>query len=126
MKKNNHPLGLLGENLAKNFLEKRGYQIIDQNISYVIGEIDIIAKKNGRLFFVEVKARTSFRQGGALYAMTRKKFHRLFKAVLTYRQEKFLRAPYQIDYIAIQIDPKTKKAHLKLYENISWTSFGRK
>lgn len=126
MKKDNHPLGLLGENLAKNFLEKRAYQIIDQNISYVIGEIDLVAKKNGRLFFVEVKTRTNFRQGGALHALTRKKFHRLFKAVLTYRQEKFLRAPYQIDYIAIQIDPQTKKARLKQYENISWNSFGRR
>lgn len=124
MKKDNHSLGFLGQNLAKSFLQKRGYQIIGENISYFCGEIDLVAKQNGKLFFVEVKTRTGFRQGGALYALTQKKFQRIFKAALTYKQKNFLRVSYQVDYIAIQIDPKTKKAHLKHFENISWSSFG--
>ncbi|RMF67146.1 MAG: YraN family protein [Calditrichaeota bacterium] len=52
-------IGDLGERLAAEFLEKRNYEIVERNFRWERGEIDIIARKEDLLVFVEVKtART--------------------------------------------------------------------
>lgn len=54
-------LGKKGENVAVDYLRKKGYQILDRNYVFKIpgspqrGEIDIVAKKEGTICFVEVK-----------------------------------------------------------------------
>jgi len=50
-------LGEYGEDVAVSYLKKRGYKIIKRNFRCVLGEIDIIAKKDSYLVFVEVKTR---------------------------------------------------------------------
>ena len=52
-------LGKEGEEIAKIFLEKLGYDILDQNYVYKNAEVDIIALHKNELIFVEVKARSS-------------------------------------------------------------------
>lgn len=47
--------GDLGEDIAERFLVKRGFKILERNYLRKWGEIDIIAKKGGKLCFVEVK-----------------------------------------------------------------------
>ena len=48
--------GKLGENIAKDFLVKKGFKILDTNFHYSrFGEIDIIASKSNVIYFVEVK-----------------------------------------------------------------------
>lgn len=50
--------GIIYENIAVDYLRKNGYEIIERNFSvYRVGEIDIIAKKDDWLIFVEVRAR---------------------------------------------------------------------
>ena len=52
----NKIIGKYGEEIAKNFLIKNGFEIIETNYRYSrIAEIDIIASKNDILHFVEVK-----------------------------------------------------------------------
>lgn len=48
--------GNLGEDFACDFLLKLGYKIIFRNYYKKVGEIDIIAKKNEVLHFIEVKS----------------------------------------------------------------------
>ncbi len=55
----NNEFGKEGEELAVAFLSKKGYQIIEQNYRYRKAEVDIIAKKDRVLAFVEVKSRRS-------------------------------------------------------------------
>lgn len=50
-------LGKVGEELAVNYLKKKGYCIIERNFKCPLGEIDIIAEKRGCLIFIEVKTR---------------------------------------------------------------------
>ncbi len=52
-------IGHTGEVLAKNFLIKKGYEILFTNYRTKIGEIDIIALENNELVFIEVKTRTN-------------------------------------------------------------------
>lgn len=56
---NNKKIGNLGERLAKVYLLINGYQILKCNYRTKMGEIDIIAKKNNIIHFVEVKTRTN-------------------------------------------------------------------
>lgn len=51
-------LGNLGEESAAKFLKKNGYRILERNYVEEGYEVDIIARKNDILAFVEVKART--------------------------------------------------------------------
>ena len=52
-------LGNLGEGLAEKHLKQKGFKIIEKNYRCPIGEVDLIAKKDDLLVFVEVKTRTS-------------------------------------------------------------------
>jgi putative endonuclease len=55
MKKFNYQTGKIGEEIAQEFLAQKGYQIITSNYRTRFGEIDLIAGKGKKLFFVEVK-----------------------------------------------------------------------
>lgn len=59
----NKEIGALGEAAAGSFLEEKGYQILQKNYSVYAGEIDIIAKKEDAVVFVEVKTRTTAQYG---------------------------------------------------------------
>lgn len=55
---NNRILGNIGERIAKIYLQINGFEILKCNFRTKFGEIDIIAKKNNYIHFVEVKTRT--------------------------------------------------------------------
>ena len=58
-----HTLGKLGEEFAKNFMTAEGYEILCSNFNCALGEIDLIAKKEEKIVFVEVKTRISQKFG---------------------------------------------------------------
>ena len=55
--------GNIGESIAENYLLEKGYDILETNYKNKIGEIDLIAKDQNRIVFVEVKARATARFG---------------------------------------------------------------
>jgi putative endonuclease len=79
--------GLMGETLAAMFLKKRGYEIIERNYRIREGEIDIVARKNGEIVFIEVKTiSTKEREAGKRpeEAIDQRKRMRLRKAIAAY------------------------------------------
>lgn len=60
---NKRQTGSRYEDIAAAFLEQQGYQILERNYRDRRGEIDIIAKEDGILVFVEVKYRKNNRKG---------------------------------------------------------------
>ena len=50
--------GKKGEDLACRYLKEQGYRILDRNVRYKMGEIDVVALDGDHICFVEVKART--------------------------------------------------------------------
>src|SRR3989344_5717759 len=59
--------GDIGENIACNFLKRRGFEILERNYSKKWGEIDIVTKRAGLIHFIEVKSVTrlaSIRRSG--------------------------------------------------------------
>lgn len=59
----NKEIGNLGEEMASKYLKNQGYNIIERNFRTRVGEIDIVAREEGFLIFVEVKTRRSIRYG---------------------------------------------------------------
>ncbi len=50
--------GYNGEAIAKAYLERKGYEILDQNWCYKKAEVDLIAYLDSTIIFIEVKTRT--------------------------------------------------------------------
>src|SRR5580765_2554696 len=77
-------LGNVGEDLACEELERRGYAIIARRYRRRGGELDIIARDGGTLVFVEVKTREGRAFGRAAEAVTGFKRHRMVQLALDY------------------------------------------
>lgn len=72
------------EKIAKRYLLDRGYEIIEENFTCRFGEIDIIASKDFRLHFIEVKGRKNTEHGYPREAVTPAKQKRIIKAAKYY------------------------------------------
>jgi len=70
-------IGNRGENIASVFLTDNGYKVIDQNWKTRWCEIDLIAKKNNIVYFVEVKYRKSDVFGDGFSYITPKKLQQM-------------------------------------------------
>lgn len=66
-------LGKKGEGLAAEFLIGQGYTILERNYTCFCGEIDLIARHNRTLIFIEVKTRSSENFGHPTEAVTHQK-----------------------------------------------------
>jgi putative endonuclease len=62
--------GIVGENLACEALQRRGYAILARRYRTRVGEIDIVAADGGAVVFIEVKARRDTRCGVPAEAVT--------------------------------------------------------
>lgn len=129
-KKENHvsSLGKKGENDACLYLKNKGYRIISRNVrnkkGYALGEIDIIAEREGKLIFVEVKARTQY-PGDEVpvpeIAITPEKLFKIQKIIHTYLRRKYgsiVGKKYQIDAIALVYFSSGRLKTLRHLENI--------
>ena len=74
-------LGKYGEDLAAQYLNDRGYQIVDRNWRCSTGEIDLVALHHDRYIFVEVKTRNGTGFGHPFEAITSNKVSRMRKLV---------------------------------------------
>lgn len=83
-------LGKYGEFLAGEKLKSLGYKIIENNYTCKLGEIDLIAKDDDVLVFVEVKTRRNTSLGDAKDAVNAKKQRQISKVALYYMQSKNL------------------------------------
>ena len=77
-------LGRAGEQKAVDFLKKKSFKILAKNYKTHIGEIDIIAKENDTIVFIEVKTRVDDFYGAPSEAVTQKKCQKYFKVATEY------------------------------------------
>ena len=111
-------IGNLGEGLAKDYLKKKGYKIIDQNYFWQGGEIDLIALDQGDLVFVEVKTRTENSYGWPEQAVNFSKQKKIFKTAERYLQDyKGAVKNYRVDVISVEINKIKKKAEIRHFKN---------
>ena len=115
---NRRDVGILGEKLAKDFLQKRGYYIWGTNYRCPEGEIDIIAMHEQYLVFVEVRTKKSLEFGTPEESITPTKMKRLKAASYHYRQtHDNLPSLWRIDVVAVELDQKGKPSRIEIIEN---------
>jgi putative endonuclease len=81
---NNRAVGTTFEQKAADYLRKKGYQILDKNFRCKIGEIDLIARSEGYLCFIEVKYRSGTSKGFPAEAITPTKIRRITRTAEFY------------------------------------------
>lgn len=111
MKQFNLTTGKLGEEIAKKYLEDKGYKIIEQNYKTRYGETDIIAKSGKELVFVEVRTKIGENFGTPEDSLDKRKLKKLW---LNAKAGKATR----IDAICIVLNNSLKVERLNHYENI--------
>ena len=110
----NKELGILGENIAVDFLQKKGYNIIKRNFKNKWAEIDLICSQNKTTVFVEVKTRVGEQFGLPEDAVNSGKIKRLVRAA-----SYLARGAYRIDAICIVLSKENKVKRIDHYENIT-------
>ncbi len=110
--------GILGERLANNFLRDSGYHIIETNFRCPEGEIDIVARHQDYLVFVEVRTKKSLSFGTPEESITPAKRERLRATAAYYRQTHDGLPPlWRIDVVAVELDGKGRPLRIELIEN---------
>ena len=89
--------GTWGEAEVANYLRRRGYTLLAHGFHCRFGEIDLIARKDGVLCFVEVKTRTNLSCGLPREYVTPQKQQRLRKTAAWYLMVKDLDCPARFD-----------------------------
>lgn len=105
MKLSNRQLGILGEDFAQQWLTRHGYQILDRNWRGSRVELDLVARKNNLIIFVEVKTRSSNYCGHPAEAVTYLKLQNIKSAALQWLNSHNLKSSgIRIDVLALQFD----------------------
>ena len=110
--------GILGEQLACEFLGINGYQVIETNYRCPGGEIDIVARQRDTLVFIEVRTKTSRQFGGPEESITPVKMERLRTVAAHYGQHhENLPEARRIDVVAIEMNKRGRATRIELIEN---------
>ena len=112
----NQKIGKFGQQIAIKFLKGKNYTILNQNIYFREGEIDILAEKNHILRFIEVKTRTNLKFGYPEEAISKKKLEHLELAINRYIERNDIDQEYRLEIISIVLDLQNKKAHIKFFD----------
>ena len=123
-------IGEIGENIAVKFLVKHSFSILDRNYTKKWGELDIVAEKKNKIYFIEVKsvARETLenvnREMSDQYRpednMHPWKMKRMSRTIQTYLLAKKIpdNTEWQVDLLVVYLDLKDKKAKVKVVEDI--------
>jgi putative endonuclease len=93
--------GHRAERAAANYLEMRGFTIIELNWRRPHCEVDIIAEKKGAIYFVEVKYRKHDQQGSGLEYITNDKLQRMRRGAETWVLETKYGGTYQLAAVEV-------------------------
>jgi putative endonuclease len=125
-------IGDLGEEVCCKYLQKHHYKILERNFfrknekSPLLGELDIVAKKQKTIHFIEVKTSASRSDTAGVnsdFLPERRvnwlKQRKLVKAgqIWLIKNKIPSETPWQIDIISLQIDFSAKKAKIKHFKN---------
>lgn len=99
-------LGKAGEDLAAEYMKRKGYVILHRNYRSRSGEIDIIAMQGRTLVFAEVKTRKSTVFGSPATAVTTRKQAQISRTAEDYlARENLFDIPARFDVVSILAAP---------------------
>lgn len=119
--------GNLGEDIACQFLERKGFLLLERNYRKPWGEVDIIAIKDEIVRFIEVKAVSREPSQGISREIGEyrpeemvheQKLRKISKVADFYMNNKKDPRDYQIDVVGVILDRANKKAKCRLFEQV--------
>ena len=108
MRKNTKKIGDRGEEQAKAHLLENGYLLLETNWRHKKYELDIIAKINQTIVFIEVKTRKNNTFGEPELSVTKKKQQFLIAAAQQYVITNNIEEEFRFDIIAITNNSQNK------------------
>ena len=119
-------IGEIGENVAVKFLVRHDFTILDRNYTKRWGEIDIIAERNNKIYFIEVKSvshdlsadKEETNSSRPEENMHPWKIRRLARTIQTYILSKNLEKEWQVDLLVVSLNIKDKTAKVRVVKNI--------
>ena len=93
--------GRLAEADGVAWLQGHGFRILDRNVEYRAGEIDVVALEGDTLCFVEIKARATAQFGEAVRAVTRRKQRQIVAAASLFLATNPHDGPCRFDVLAM-------------------------
>ena len=122
MKKFNYQKGKRGEEIARVFLKKKGYGLVEMNYQNRMGEIDLIMIDGETLVFVEVKLKIGDRFGSPEEMINKNKLWKVRRMAEAYLMFNFKMAKkyerHRIDAVCIVLDEDKTVEKIMHYENI--------
>jgi putative endonuclease len=118
----NYKKGKEGEEIAREFLIKKGFKLIESNYSNNLGEIDIIMSDKNWLVFVEVKLKIGDKYGSPEEMINKNKLSQVRRVAESFLvlesavAKGFLK--YRIDAVCIVLDEDKTVRSIKHYENL--------
>lgn len=109
--------GVWGEVFAARYLRSNGYEILSSNYVCRFGEIDIIARKHGRISFVEVKTRNEKTEIRPMEAVDAGKRSRLEMAAKNFVSYLKIDAAMQFDVCEVYVDDSNRLVRINYIEN---------
>ena len=94
-------LGVLGENLAVNYLKKQNYRILTRTYRFKRAEVDIVCQKEDLLVIVEVKTRCTAIVGEPYLAVTRSKQRQIIQVADHFIRSENMYCDVRFDVISI-------------------------
>ncbi len=104
--------GKLGEHLAVDFLNKKGFTILHRNWRHKHWEVDIIASLQDVVHFVEVKTRRTDKYGYPEEGVSRKKLLNVMAAAEEFQYQHPEWKKIQFDILSVFIDSGDKESYL--------------
>jgi len=117
-------VGQLGERMAREYLEKQGYKILEQNYKTKFAEIDLVAQKSAgflrepTLVFVEVRTKVGEQWGSPEDTINKQKLWKVLQNAKSYAGFKQWPGPQRIDAICIVLKNDFSVQRLTHHENI--------
>jgi putative endonuclease len=111
--------GFIGESIAAAYLKEHEMTVIERNIRYKWGEIDIVAREKRGLVFVEVKCKCVSGSGYErcpLENVTRVKLQRLRRAVSSYIERKKYAGAWRFCVVAVVVDAVGRCVSCEMHE----------
>jgi len=117
-------VGKIGEELAKKYLEKEGYKILEQNYRTKFAEIDLVAEKPSGFFgkstlvFVEVRTKIGEQFGSPEDTLNKAKLWKVLQNAKSYTAFNKWDGSCRIDAVCIVLKPDMSIDRLTHHENI--------
>ncbi len=105
--------GNQGEDLAADFLQKKGYQIVTRNYRHKHAEIDMIVKKDSFIVFVEVKTRSYSFYGEPEAFVDSRKVATVLLAAEQYTYENKYEGNIRFDIVSVKTGLKPEIVHFE-------------